>query len=303
MTRTAPMTILLALDGSAPSLVARDLAASLPWPSGSTVHLLSAFTTPIDWTGGVASSMDWVGDAEDATRDELLEQLRGLEAPLKEAGLQTQAHAVAQRPASAIIGLAREIAADVILIGSRGHGPLRTMLLGSVATEVAERAHCAVLVARRPVAKSLVVGTDGSEPANAIPGQLAAWGIFENAPAAAVSVVVPDSAVFRVMVGVYTLGDDRLRRMQDQTREHAKQALEEMVRALGAAGLAATAHPREGDPASEILAVATEVDADLVVTGSRGLGGLERMVLGSVARNVLLHAECSVLVMRQPDQE
>ena len=79
----------------------------------------------------------------------------------------------------------------------------------------------------------------------------------------AVSVVVPDSAVFRVMVGVYTLGDDRLRRMQDQTREHAKQALEEMVRALGAAGLAATAHPREGDPASEILAVATEVDADL----------------------------------------
>lgn len=303
MTRTAPMTILLALDGSAPSLVTRDLAVGLPWPAGSTVHLVSAFTTPVDWTGGVASTMSWIGDAEDATRDELLEQLRELEAPLKEAGLQTQAHALAQRPASAIIGLASEIGADLILVGSRGHGPLRSMLLGSVATEVAERAPCPVLVARRPVAKRLVVATDGSEPANAIPAQLAAWGIFEHASAAAVSVVVPDSAVFRAMVGVYTLGDDRLRRMQDEMREHAGQALADTVRDLGSAGLDATPHPREGDPADEILSVATEVDADLIVTGSRGLGGLERVVLGSVARNVLMHARCSVLVMRQPHRE
>ncbi|MEO6059363.1 MAG: universal stress protein [Candidatus Limnocylindria bacterium] len=38
--------------------------------------------------------------------------------------------------------------------------------------------------------------------------------------------------------------------------------------------------------------------SDLIVTGSRGLGGLARILLGSVARNVAVHAPCSVLVVR-----
>jgi nucleotide-binding universal stress UspA family protein len=52
-----------------------------------------------------------------------------------------------------------------------------------------------------------------------------------------------------------------------------------------------------GDAAHEIIAAARRRGMDLVVTGTRGLRGV-RVILGSVARNVLLHAPCSVLVVR-----
>ena len=55
-----------------------------------------------------------------------------------------------------------------------------------------------------------------------------------------------------------------------------------------------------GDAAHEIIEAARALDADLVVLGSRGLTGLARLRLGSVARNVLLHTPSSVLIVRGP---
>ena len=55
----------------------------------------------------------------------------------------------------------------------------------------------------------------------------------------------------------------------------------------------------EGHAADEILKAAQAVRADLVVVGSRGLTGLRRFLLGSVAHKVARHASCSVLVVRQ----
>ena len=65
------------------------------------------------------------------------------------------------------------------------------------------------------------------------------------------------------------------------------------------AGLQATAHVREGDAAHQIIACARERDAGLIVVGTRGQTGLKRLILGSVARNIVLHAPCSVLVVRE----
>ena len=56
---------------------------------------------------------------------------------------------------------------------------------------------------------------------------------------------------------------------------------------------------REGDAAHQIIASARAHDAGIIVVGTRGQTGLRRLVLGSVARNVLLHAPCSVLVVRE----
>ena len=53
-----------------------------------------------------------------------------------------------------------------------------------------------------------------------------------------------------------------------------------------------------GDAAHEILTAARERQADLIVTGSRCLHGVDRWLLGSVARNVVLHADASVLIVR-----
>ena len=56
---------------------------------------------------------------------------------------------------------------------------------------------------------------------------------------------------------------------------------------------------RQGNAGHEIVVAAHDVEADLIVMGTRGLSGLSKLVLGGVARSVLQHARCSVLVVRE----
>jgi len=246
--------------------------------------------------------MDWVGDVEDAIRDQAHDELRSHATPLVDSGLKVQLHVSGDRAADAINGLASEVAADLIVTGSRGRGTLASMLLGSVATEVATHAPCPVLVARGVTVSRLLVATDGSAVANAIPERLGEWDIFRGSRADTVDVAVPDDPTLELMVGLYTLGDQRLATMRAESAEKARADAEAMARRLTAIGIPATAHVRKGDPAHEILAAAEDHGSDLIIAGSRGLGALERLLLGSVARNVVIHARGSVLIMRMADR-
>jgi nucleotide-binding universal stress UspA family protein len=87
--------------------------------------------------------------------------------------------------------------------------------------------------------------------------------------------------------------------------EEATEFLKEHVaRRLAEPGMATTTlavrmHVRVGTPADEIVALAKELDADLIVVGTHGRRGVRRLLLGSVARAILRHAGCPVLVVRQ----
>ena len=292
------MRILLALDGSPGSLVARDLVEALPWPAGTTIRLLSALDAPVDLTATRGATADWMRESSDAVRGERLEQLRELGRPLVREDLLLEHEVVDGRAADAISAAAREHDIDLIVVGSRGRGPIGSMLLGSVAAEVAHRAPCPVLVARHPRVTRMVVATDGSEKARAIPDRLASWQVFRGIPAAAVAVSISNSPAFELVVSLYTLGDERLAAKRKEL--HARYAREaaELAERLTQLDIPTDAHFRAGDPADEILKVARETQSDLVVTGTRGLDAVERLLLGSVARNVLLHSRASVLVMR-----
>ena len=292
------MKVLLGLDGSEQSMVARDLVASLPWPADASIQLLAAYQPHVDYTGGVGGTMAWVGDIEDAIRDQLAETLESMAAPLIERGLKTKRTVVRGRPADAIIDAARVEEVDLIVTGSRGRGPVRSMLLGSVAAEVAAHAICPVLVARGPSISRLLLAVDGSSDASVIPDLIGAWNTFQDVPADVVAVVSKDPPGFEFMLALYTLGDARLADLKRDEQLAAGRAADEAVGRLTAVGIPANAHVRSGDPANEILAAAADLKSDLIVTGSRGLGGLERLLLGSVARNVLVHAPCSVLIVR-----
>lgn len=292
------MKVLLALDGSEPSLLSRDLVAALAWPVGTEIHLLSAYQVPADWTSGMGSTMDWVGDAEDAARDALDDQLRTFSAPIVERGITVERHVLRGRAPDAINDLGAELGADLIVTGSRGRGPIRSMLLGSVAAEVAAHASRPVLVARDRSVSRLLVATDGSPSAGLIPDRLNEWGILRGIPADVVAVAVPDGPAFELMVSMYTMAGERLALLRRELQGTAARDADEMAKRLSAVGIPATPHPRSGDPANEIVAAAHELGANLIVTGSRGLGTLDRLLLGSVARNVLVHARCSVLIVR-----
>lgn len=80
--------------------------------------------------------------------------------------------------------------------------------------------------------------------------------------------------------------------------EELRKALKRTTAALEKARVRFAARSETGHPVDIIVRVAAEEHADLIVLGSRGLGGFERLLLGSVSDGVLHHAHCPVLIVR-----
>ena len=79
----------------------------------------------------------------------------------------------------------------------------------------------------------------------------------------------------------------------------AQELLDGQVRKLEEGGTAvAKAYLSEGEPDAEVVALAEDIGADMIVVGSRGLGSLRRRPIGSVSSSVATHAHCPVLVVR-----
>ena len=87
---------------------------------------------------------------------------------------------------------------------------------------------------------------------------------------------------------------------REDLRREAQEVLDEQVRKIEeAGGTVAIAHLKMNERRDEaIVHLAEEIDADLIVIGSRGFGGLKRALLGNVADSVVRHAHCPVLVVR-----
>ena len=96
------------------------------------------------------------------------------------------------------------------------------------------------------------------------------------------------------------LDPDLWRRMHEDAEQEARTMLDELVQRVGKTGNeVAGVHGRLGRPDAEIVGLADELGAGLIVLGSRGLGPLRRALMGSVSDSVVRHAHCPVLVVRQ----
>jgi nucleotide-binding universal stress UspA family protein len=93
----------------------------------------------------------------------------------------------------------------------------------------------------------------------------------------------------------------RLHSPSDFSR-HGRRLLDEQVERIEEAGGAvAGVHLRTGSPVDQILYASEELEAGLVVVGRRGLGGVKRLLMGSVSEGVVHHARCPVLVLRSEE--
>ena len=152
-----PTKILLATDGSEEAERAAQSAVQLANETGSELHVVlvgPSAVTSVDVPGSPGGGL--VVSQEEVER----EAKRSLEAQVEKAkaggGMVAQSHFRAGRPAPEIVDLAEEIGTGLILMGSRGLGGIRRVLMGSVSDSVVRHAHCPVLVVRKEESKEEV---------------------------------------------------------------------------------------------------------------------------------------------------
>jgi nucleotide-binding universal stress UspA family protein len=290
--------VVVGLDGSGPSEVARQLVESIGWPMGTQFVFAAAYGGRLRPQSD-AAGVGWFHAASESTpRPDLLDELDLMAEPLRKAGYVVEVRVERGHAGHVLRELAAEGAADLVVVGSRGHGTAASAILGSTSAELVDHSVCPVLVARAPRVSRALVATDGSPSAVAIPAVLARWRILRDIRFEVVSVAPRAMPASDYLVTAWAPPTEVVRPADDdQARRHQRFA-DNLVEDLASAGFSATGLLRYGDPAREIVAGAREGHDDLIITGSRGLGDLQRIMIGSVAHDVLLHSHASVLIMR-----
>ena len=149
-----PTKILLATDGSREAKLAATTAADLAKGTGSELHVLYVGEAVNPYVEEVGLAGAEAGDFERQARDLLDAEAEGVRAA---GGAVEQAHLSRGKVDHAVVTLAEEIGAGLIVLGSRGHGGIRRALMGSVSDAVVRHAHCPVLVVRELSEKFVVV--------------------------------------------------------------------------------------------------------------------------------------------------
>lgn len=296
------MRALLAYDASAGSEQAVSLVRALQWPTGSEVRVVAVVEPSASWVPAVPVMSPRLvpsPEIESQIVSHLESEVARIVRELKGAQIDAEGAVLRGRPATVLIDEARRSGSDLIVTGSRGHGPIASLVLGSISAELVETAPTPVLVARGSSAARVLFASDGSPSARAAEEILVTWPIFDQSTIRVLSV----AEVVRpwhtgVAPTMYAAAIEAHREQLQAAKSEFESVASDAAARLRAANRNVDSVLRVGDAAAEIVEEASSWPADLVILGSRGLTGLSRIVLGSVARNVLHGSKSSVLVAR-----
>ena len=181
--------------------------------------------------------------------------------------------------------------ADLLVVGTRGHGGFAGLLLGSVSERVLEHAHGPVTLVRTedrgPADRPVVVGVDGSDTGARALHWAAEEARARRAPLQVVHAWQPPYGD--------TISTEEI---VETIQGGAQQVLDEALADPALDGLQVEGHlPSEGATRA-MLALAP--DASMVVVGSRGVGRFGRVLLGSTSRQLAHHSPCPITVVPPP---
>lgn len=128
-----------------------------------------------------------------------------------------------------------------------------------------------------------------------------AWGLAQRLAAASGAEIVLTHVLVETPLyseGPFTMA--RARQVYEAARQWAAETLEQWAAKARGTGLTVRIALRTGVPYQEIVELATNERADLIVLGTHGRGGINRALLGSVADRVVRLAPCPVLTVREP---
>lgn len=271
------MRILVATDGSAESGAAVRFGVVLAQPLSGTLTLLHVLLPSEE-------------------RREGEEVLRPAQATAAEYGVQASTRLEVGDPVEAILGVRREIEADMLVVGTRGRKGLPRVVLGSVAESLYKSAAFPVAVVRR-----------FEQAAGGIGPVLAPVDFSEGATHAARAAAhlarklgVKLSLIHVLPEVVFPKGEEDqevIRRETLALRRDAEAQLQALTKKLGLGPEQVEFLLVTGVDSAQINHVATEMHASCIVMGTRGLTGLPRVLLGSVTDQVVQQAPCPVVVV------
>lgn len=291
------MKILLAVDGSDHSRNAIDALAR--FPLGQPPELILAHVCPVPDLHDLAGELtDQTHRIIDECRMQGRQMLQEAEARCRSWAKSVQLELLAGRPGRELVLCARQNHVDLVVTGAHGRSPVSRFLLGSVSDSLAKHAPCSVLVVRPRAASEaqrglrILVADDGSPES-------------ERAVARLAQLPLPAGSEILLMHVVDTLQayhiEYTLKSAPALTKllSDCQQRIDQSAQRLRREGVQVSTHVEEGGAAADHLLKQTEKwKPDLIVIGSMGKVGWERMLLGSVSTRVLHHAACSVWIER-----
>ena len=277
-TEAAAFRVLVATDGSSQAHAAIATVATFPWPVHTRVQAVVARQgrgTGVTVNVPRALAQRWP-DAEVVVVD--------------------------KAPVDGILSEARRFRADVIVVGWRGHGAVRRLLMGSVSRGVVRGARCAVLVVRGrpPRVPKIVIGFDasaGAQLAVTLVGKFVASRDGHVTLITAVQLMSPSSRG-PVVGGIRATIAREVRRINTERATEATKALNRAAEELDRSGWRTRTVLRTGEPLRELSAAVATAHPQLLVVGARGSSGVRHLLLGSVAEGVLNRLPVPVLVAR-----
>lgn len=284
-------SVIVGYDGSEGSALALQWAATTAAQRGRTLEVVTTWSMPPADLGMGASAL---------VQQDLVDELRKEAQTANDEGLvvaaQLGANAVGEviagRPASVMVHLSED--AEMVVVGSHGSGGLTGFLLGSVSRQIATHASCPTVVMRRAAADAvdMVVGVDGS--AHSL--KALRWA-FEQASFTGLSLHVLHSWEIPPtwsMVEVPSYEPEVL------IRDYGNAELRDTSEAMAGfrddfPDVKVRQEVMKGSPVKSLVKASEH--AQLVVVGSRGLGGFRGLLLGSVSHAVVHKAACPVAVV------
>lgn len=265
--------LLLATDGNAVSAGAVRVALNLSSRCGAHLTVMHmAKTDP--------SYAMWNPNNVQETEDQGREVLRQVEAQAGTACVNcAPVLRYGEEPVKEIAAQVEESQSDLVVMGRRGVHWLERLVLGEAAARVVGHVKCSVLVVPQEAAmweKGILVAVDGSRYADM--AAVAAGHLAKRCglPLTVLAVCASDD-----------LSCELIKPLADRVRDLLRQD-----------GVAADSLALEGKPAETIIQAARDNDCDLIVLGSHGRTGLDRLLMGSVSQQVVTHAKCPVLVVK-----
>ncbi len=297
------MKILLATDGSEYSERAAQFLTRMNWsPDDSLTVFHAVYSVPFQHDEKF--HYDTLKEIKKVIAPRILDSALAILKPV-EAKLSVEIEEFSPgrcTPDQCIVRAADSSGSDLIVMGARGVKGIASVFLGSVTRLVAIKASVPVLVVKpaarpNPDAMKILFAVDGSASSQTAGGFLASIPLSDATEVTILHVVssgfsdIPERFVLEI--------DDRVKEVVAKTRERefegSENILEQSRESLGKRFRNISVLSKVGDPSAEILNTAEAMEADMIAVGCRGLRGMKG-VMGSVSRNVLTHAKCSVLI-------